>query len=384
MISQIKQRKARDASKARQVFKFPEVGIPFLWPFAFFMGNEEAGLEVLRDEIKYLKEIEKTQVERPKPAWATRNKVILDLNTLELRDFSRDGAGIYTFVIPPYAGHTSMIVDFHNKQSLVEVLMENGIEKVCAADWKSATLEMKDYSIDNYLADLNVCVDELGGRVNLVGMCQGGWLSAMYGARFPGKVNTIVVGGAPIDTDAGEGVIREYAHKFPMEFYEELVAMGGGLMKGDHMLEGFKSLHPDKQYFGKFAELYEHIEDESYVRRFENFEKWYEYTINLPGRWYLQVIRELFKENRFYKGRFIGLGKKLSLGDIKCPVYLLAGAKDDITPKEQVFNMQIRLGKSEIVKDTADGGHIGLFMGSKPLRENWPGIARWIKAHSIG
>lgn len=39
-----------------------------------------------------------------------------------------------------------MIVDFHNKQSLVETLMENGIEKVCAADWKSATEEMKDYN----------------------------------------------------------------------------------------------------------------------------------------------------------------------------------------------------------------------------------------------
>jgi poly(3-hydroxybutyrate) depolymerase len=383
MVKQVKKRKVKDISKAKRVFKYPEVGVPFLWPFSFFIGLEEEGLEVLRDNLKYLKEVEKTQVEKPKPTWATKNKVKLDLKTLKLRDFSHTGTGLYTFVVPPYAGHTSMIVDFHNKQSLVEMLMENGIENVCAADWKSATEEMKDYNIDNYLGELDTCVDELGGRVNLVGMCQGGWLATMYAARFPAKVNTLVIGGTPIDTEAGEGVIKEYAHNFPMEFFEELVTTGGGLMKGDYMLEGFKSLQPEKQYFDKYVELYEHIEDPSYVKRFENFERWYEYTINLPGKWYLQVIKELFKENRFFKGDFVGLGKKLSLGDIKCPVYLLAGAKDDITPKEQVFNAEKHLGtkKSEIVKDTADGGHIGLFMGSKPLREDWPRIAKWIKAH---
>ena len=215
MVKQVKERKVKDISKAKHVFKYPEVGVPFLWPFSFFIGLEEEGLEVLRDNLKYLKEVEKTQVEKPKPTWATKNKVKLDLKTLKLRDFSHAGEGIYTFVVPPYAGHTSMIVDFHNKQSLVETLMENGIERVCAADWKSATEEMKDYNIDNYLKELDICVDELGGRVNLIGMCQGGWLATMYAARFPDKVNTLVIGGTPIDTDAGEGVIKEYAHNFP-------------------------------------------------------------------------------------------------------------------------------------------------------------------------
>lgn len=80
----------------------------------------------------------------------------------------------------------------------------------------------------------------------------------------------------------------------------------------------------------------------------------------------------------------MGLGKRLDLRDIKCPVYLMAGEKDDITPKEQVFNAEKRLGaaKSRIVKDIAAGGHIGLFMGSKPLRENWPRIANWIGKYS--
>jgi len=364
---------------------------PFLLPYEFYMDNVDKIMGTIKenrhafeDYLKYLKVFEKTQIEKPAPVWNTANKVILDLNTLELRDFSKKGAGIYTLIVPPYAGHTSTIVDFSPEQSLIETLLENEIEKVCSIDWKSATQGMKDYNIDNYLNELDICVDELGGRVNLAGMCQGGWLATMYAARFPEKVNTLIMGGTPIDTDAGEGVIKEYAHNLPMEFFEMLVAMGGGVLKGDFMLGGFKSLNFEKQYIHKYVMLYENIDDPAYVQKFETFEGWYEHTINLPGKWYLQVVKELFKENRLFKGEFVGLGRKLSLGDIKCPVYLLAGENDDLTPKEQVLNAQEHLGtrKSEIVKDIANGGHIGLFMGTKPLSENWPKIARWIKEHS--
>ncbi|SNQ62773.1 alpha/beta fold hydrolase [Candidatus Methanoperedens nitratireducens] len=383
----------RSDRRASDPFKSPEDTNPLLWPSVFisdYMKKNakvvEETLETLRDNLEFLKVFEKTQIEKPEPTWTTKNSMIMDLNTLKLRDFSRGGDGIPMIIIPPYAGHTSTIVDFNTKQSLIELLLENGLEKVYSMDWKSATEEMRYYDIDNYLSELDICVDESGGRVNLAGMCQGGWLGAMYAARFPDKVNTLVLGGAPIDTDVGDGTIMKYAHKLPLEFFEGLVSVGGGVLKGDFMLDGFKSLHPDEQYFGKYVALYKRINNLEYVKRFELFERWYEYTIDLPGKLYLQVVKELFKENKFFKGEFVGLGKKLDLGNIKCPVYLLAGERDDITPKEQVFNAEERLGtdKSKIVKDIANGGHIGLFMGSIPLRDNWPKIIEWIKMHSAG
>lgn len=373
-------------NRKHKLFQFPEVGVPYLWPFAFFIGLEGKEMDVIRENLKFLEEVGKTQIERPEPEWATRNKVILELDTMNLRDFSSERRGPAMLILAPYAGHTSVIADVHKGQSLVGTLMDKGIGRVCVTEWRSATQEMKDYDINTYLSELNVCVDDLGGAVDLVGLCQGGWLAAMYVARFRDKVNTLTLAGAPIDTSAGKSVIKQYAHDFPMEYYEELVTMGGGVLKGEFMLEGFKSMHPEKQYFEKYAELYEHIDDPKFVKRFETFERWYEYTLNLPGRWYLQVIRELFKENRFFKGKFVGLGKRLDLKDITCPVYLLAGKRDDITPKEQVFNAEKRLGtpKNKIVRDLAEGGHIGLFMGSKPLSDNWSKIAAWVTKYRKG
>ncbi len=75
----------------------------------------------------------------------------------------------------------------------VQTLRANGLDRVALTDWKLATAVMKDLEVDQYLAELNVCVDALGGRVNLVGLCQGGCTSAMYAARFPDKVASLVL-----------------------------------------------------------------------------------------------------------------------------------------------------------------------------------------------
>jgi polyhydroxyalkanoate depolymerase len=370
--------------KPADLFNLIEVGASCLWPFIFLKELEDAAVGTVKDRRKFFEVVERTQVERPRPTWSTNNEVLLQLNTMLLRNFTPGRKGTCTLVVAPYAGHSSTIVDFRKGQSLVEELIHDGVGRVAVTDWKSATEDMRNYVIDDYLKELDVAVDKLGGRVNLAGMCQGGWLSAMYAARFPSKVNSLVLGGAPIDTSSGEGLVKDYAQQYPMDLFEELVATGDGLMRGEYLLFGFKSLHPEKQYVDKFVELYENIEDPSYVEKFEHFERWYEYTLTLPGRWYLQVVRELFKENRFFNGSFVALGKNISLADIKCPVLLLVGENDDITPPAQVFNTEKRLGtkKSQIVKMVAKGGHIGLFMGTRTLRETWPKIAHWIKANT--
>ncbi len=355
--------------------------VPFFWPMAAAAQIYEKGMDLYAKNIKFLGEEVKIHHEL-RPALATANRVMLDLRTMLFRDYSSPGAaGTPAIVIAPYAGHSAMIADFHQGQSLMETLLANGISRVFLTDWKSATEDMKDLEIDQYLAELNVCVDDLGERVNLIGICQGGWMAAMCAAGFPGKVASLVLAGAPIDTDAGNGPIKRMAHTYPTTFYEELVVMGGGLMRGSTMLQGWKNMHPEQHYIQENIDLYENIDDPAYVAKEETFESWYENPIDLPGRWYLQVITQLFKENRLAKGTFVGFGRRLNLQDITCPVFLLAGESDDITTKEQVFDADKYLGtpKSKIEKKLIPGGHIGLFMGARALQEAWPPIARWIE-----
>ncbi|MGZ3639940.1 MAG: alpha/beta fold hydrolase [Ktedonobacterales bacterium] len=358
--------------------------VPWFWPFAAAIELGEEGLRLFQDNLRYAAEAEAITAPAP-PQWATANRVLLDLDTMRLRDFSpldRKHAHQPVLIDAPYAGHSSTIADYAAGQSLVETLQAAGLEQVLVTDWKGATEAMRDFGIDKYLADLDTAVDHIGGTVDLIGLCQGGWMSAMYAARFPGKVRSLVLAGAPIDTDAGNGSIKRLAHALPLGVFEEMVAAGGGLMRGRTMLAGWKGMNPQEQYLGKFLELYQHIEDKNYIKRTETFERWYENPIDLPGAYYLQAIQQIFKENRLAKRQFVGLGKRLSLKDVVCPVYLLAGSEDEITTKEQVFDAEKYLGtpKAEIVKKIASGGHIGLFMSTRTLTECWTGIARWIRS----
>ena len=357
--------------------------VPWFWPMAAALEFEEEGLRLFQDNVRFIGEAADIEAPPP-PQWATRNRVIRDLDTMRLRDFSAAGESGATPVLvdAPYAGHASTIADYAKGQSLVETLLAGGLPRVLVTDWKSATHEMRDYGIDKYLTDIDAAIDALGGRAHLVGLCQGGWMSAMYACRFPAKVASLVLAGSPIDTDAGNGPIRKLAHEMPMAAYEEMVESGGGRMLGQYMLAGWKNMHPGEQYLGKFLDLYEHIEDRNYIKRTERFERWYENPIDLPGAYYLQAIRLLFKENRFARGEFVALGQRLSLRSVTCPLYLLAGESDDITTREQVFAAEHLVGTpaADIRKKLVPGGHIGLFMGSRTLKEAWPEIARWIAA----
>ena len=42
------------------------------------------------------------------------------------------------------------------------------------------------------------------------------------------------------------------------------MALGGGLMMGKFMLQGWKNMHPEQHYIQDHIDLYEHIDDPAY------------------------------------------------------------------------------------------------------------------------
>jgi poly(3-hydroxyalkanoate) synthetase len=44
----------------------------------------------------------------------------------------------------------------------------------------------------------------------------------------------------------------------------------------------------------------------------------------------LQVVEHLFKENRLATGRFVALGRRVDLSELRCLLFLLAARDDDV------------------------------------------------------
>src|SRR3954467_14026881 len=169
-------------------------------------------------------------------AWTTPNAVVLELPSMRLREFSRGNRAQQPVVVcAPYALHGTLIADFAPGHSLTETLQKDGVNRIYVPDWRSATPEMRYLSTDNYLADLNVAIDEIGAPVDLVGLCQGGWLSLVYAARFPEKVRRLVLAGTPVDVSVDSGLVR-LVGSAPQAAFEGIVESGGGIVKGAHIL----------------------------------------------------------------------------------------------------------------------------------------------------
>jgi len=314
-----------------------------------------------------------------RPSWTTPHEVVLEVPLARLRDFSisRKRGLVPTLVLPPQAGHDSCVVDYSAEQSQIGAILASGLERALSLDWIGATAETADASIEDYLDVIDHAIDHCGGRVNLIGDCQGGWLATIYAALHPERVNTLTLAGAPIDFHAGEPVVHEVLrHLAPggdLRFYEALVAADGGVLKGEHMVAGFIMIQPADE-ISRQLQLLLHLDEPAYVTRYREFEDWFKHTQDIPGGFYLWVVRHLFRDNALVGGSLRVRDQRVNLAKLDMPLNLLAGATDHITPPGQVFAIAALASTPPelVVRDVTAGGHLGLFMGHVALREHWP------------
>jgi|HubBroStandDraft_6_1064221.scaffolds.fasta_scaffold06712_5 poly(3-hydroxybutyrate) depolymerase len=326
--------------------------------------------------------------DRKAPSWTTPHEIVFETPLARLRDFSVSRRRVVpTLVLPPQAGHDSCIVDYSAEQSQMRAILEAGLERALSLDWVGATRDSKDASIEDYIDIVDRAVEHCGGRVNLIGDCQGGWLATIYAALYPERINTLTIAGAPIDFHAGEPVIHEVIRRVApdgnLRFYEALVASGGGILEGRHMVAGFIMIQPSAE-ISRQIDLLLNLDDAAHVARYREFEDWFKHTQNVPGAFYLWIVRNLFRDNALISGSLEVRGQKVDLGRLEMPLNLLAGATDHITPPDQVFALaQYASTPPELVtRHVSTGGHLGLFMGHEALREHWPRVLAEVFRHA--
>lgn len=332
---------------------------------------------------------------RRRPQWHNDHEIVFETPIARLRDFSQGAATsgdptddvVPTLVLPPQAGHDSCIVDFQPRQSQMMVIREAGLTRAFTLDWVGATRETSGTTISDYIAVVDRAVEHCGGLVNLVGDCQGGWLATIYAAIHPDKVNTLTLAGAPIDFHAGETPIgassRVMTQRFGQLPYRAMVAAGGGNMPGSFVLGGFIAIRPEAE-IAKHVDLLRNLDDPDAIARYEAFEDWFKHTQDVPGTFYLWLVEHLFGGNELINGELEVDGQRVDMRSIRCPLFLLGGATDHITPPVQVFAAadHVSTPPEQITRRTAPGGHLGLFMGNQALRHEWPPLMAAVAEHS--
>jgi poly(3-hydroxybutyrate) depolymerase len=352
--------------------------LAFLWPALAAASASEIAGSIAKQFIS-LTGAEDGPATR-EPDWATPNTIALELKTVRLHDFSTVQAGVPTLLCAPYALHGAAIVDMAPGHSLVAALRKAGMTRLFVTDWRSANADMRFLAIDDYLADLNVLVDQLGGTIDLIGLCQGGWLSLLYAARFPAKVRKLVLVGAPIDIAAAPSGLYALTDASPLTLFQELVKLGDGRVLGQAVLKfwGPESLEADEIH--QLLQTRAAIDSAAFARLAEIFRAWHAWTVDLPGTYYLDVIEKLYKHNELATGRFVGLGQKVDLATVHAPLFLLAAREDELVAPAQLFATEHLVGTPahDIQKEMVGGHHLGLFIGQQTLNGTWQRIGHWL------
>lgn len=316
---------------------------------------------------------------RSPATFATDNRIVATYATMRLRAFGKACPGeTPTLIVPPFAVHDAGFVDLTRGHSLVRALIEGQTGQVHVADWISATPTMGHLTIDSYLAELNVAIDDLGGEANVVGLGVGGCLALIHAARFPSKIKRLVLAGAPVDVSLRPSLMTRFARRaMECEDAHDLDVVNGaqrlaplGAAQG-HERAAMDALQRNPASFAR-ADL----------EAIAAYEDWAARSVDVPGRYAQDLLMRIFSGNHLARGEFVALGRKIDLRDVRTPLFVLAGAMDEITPKLQALSALNLVGtaKSRMRSLVAPCGHFSLFVGAGALSREWRTIAGWLTA----
>ena len=241
------------------------------------------------------------------------------------------------------------MADLTPGHSLITALRSAGLRRLFAADWRSATPNMRFRGIDDYLADLNVMVDHIGAPVDLIGLCQGGWMALMYGARFPAKIRKLVLAGAPIDIAAAPSALSDLAGTSPLAVFDELVRIGDGIVPGRKVLKFWGVDTVAAEDLRQVLQTDELPGSADFARLEAEFREWYAWTTDLPGAYFLEVVEKLYKDNQLALGKFVALGHRIDLATVQAPIFLLGASEDELVAPAQLFATERLVGTRQAI-----------------------------------
>jgi polyhydroxyalkanoate synthase len=280
---------------------------------------------------------------------------------------------VYALVNRPY------MVDLQNDRSLVKNLLEQG-EDVYLIDWGYPDRADRWLTLDDYIngyidRSVDAVAEHAGvGKINLLGICQGGAFSLCYTALHGDKVKNLITMVTPVDFHTPDNMLSHWTRGMDADLFVDTL----GNVPADLMNWCYLTLKPVRLNQQKYVGLIDILDDKAELENFLRMEKWIFDSPDQAGEAFRQFIKDFYQGNKLVEGGLrIGDGE-VDLSNIKVPVLNIFAEQDHLVPPSASRVLGDHVGTKDYTQLAFKGGHIGIYVSGRAQREVPPAIHDWL------
>jgi polyhydroxyalkanoate synthase subunit PhaC len=256
------------------------------------------------------------------------------------------------------------VLDLQPDRSLIRRLLAAGLD-VYLLDWGAPDrgdrhLGLADYTL-GYLhrAVLRIAADH--GRLDLLGVCQGGTLALVYASLEPGRIRRLVTMVTPVDFHTPENLLAKWARGIDVDLLVDTY----GNVPGELLNFTFVSLMPFRLTLQKYLALVDGADQPRQLENFLRMEQWIFDSPDQAGQALREFVRVFFHENRLVRGGAVVGGRPVDLARITIPVFNIYATQDHLVPPSAARPLAGLVGSRDYQELAFDGGHIGIYVSSR-------------------
>lgn len=301
-------------------------------------------------------------------------------------------------IVAPLSGHYATLLRDTAKSCIKDF-------DVYITDWKNCRdipLSEGDFGFDDYVQyveDYIVKLHKQYGEVNILAVCQPTVpvlcaVAKMAKENSPYQANSMTLMGGPVDTRQSPTEVNKYALKNDLEWFKTHVVhpvpyfykgSGRDVYPGFLQYTGFVSMNFMKHteaHIDFFNNLLKGADLDT--QKHERFYEEYNAVMDLPAKYYLETLENVFIDQKLAKGTIVVKGTKIDLSAIKkTRLFTIEGELDDISGPGQTHSA-IALcsgikASNKQQQTIPEVGHYGIFSGKRWREVIYPQIKEFIQ-----
>ncbi|HMN20715.1 MAG TPA: poly-beta-hydroxybutyrate polymerase N-terminal domain-containing protein [Ottowia sp.] len=332
----------------------------------------------------------------------TPGKVVYRNHLVELIRYAPQTESVHPepiFIVPSWI-MKYYILDLSPHNSMVRYLVSQG-HTVYMVSWRNPDESDRNLSMDDYLElgvfeAMRAAAHDAGkAPLHAMGYCLGGTLLAIAVsalARDDGMAGyadlpaprTLTLLAAQVDFYK-PGELGLFIDEGQISLLDN-VTRGQGFLTGKQMSGSFQFLHSRDLVWTRRMREYLVGERE----QGNDLMAWNADTTRLPARMHHEYLIALYMKNALANGRYVAGGRRVSLSDLKMPIFLVGTERDHVSPWRSVYKLH-QLTSAEITFLLTSGGHnAGIVsppghprrryrIATQPAQAQWLSIDEWLE-----